>query len=266
MLFLGQFPLSFRPHRVVQERLVVCLEGYLRLRLPGGNRLRAQSCLLGNGLILEKGLVDARDAVIAVFCMAPFSQDYPSLACTMETVFPRLSVRHPLEQPLIRRLTVLRDSPSLSPADLHRALMGLIIPPLVSGIPFREYDHRIIEVATRIQACIGENLPLSELAGAVNLSDSRLEKLFKEQSGIPITQFRLRYRVFISIILLGLGYSVTEAALIAGFSSSAHFSRSFSAIIGLAPSTTFLKPPFLQTFIDDEVQRTIAPMTERHPV
>ena len=84
-----------------------------------------------------------------------------------------------------------------------------------------------------------------------------LEKLFKDQIGVPITKYRLRYRVFIGIIQLALGRSVTEAALTAGFASSAHFSKSFTAINGIPPSTTFLKPPYLEVLIAREIVETM---------
>ncbi|WP_181919375.1 helix-turn-helix transcriptional regulator [Alkalilimnicola ehrlichii] len=115
-------------------------------------------------------------------------------------------------------------------------------------------------MARRIRESSLENIPLSQFADAVRLSTSRLEKLFKEQVGLPITQYRTRYRVFISSILMALGHSMTEAALSAGFSSSAHLSRAYRAINGMTPSAVFLKPPCLNTIVDRSALNVVAPV------
>lgn len=209
--------------------------------------------------------MDARKAIIAVFYLPPFSQDYPALKSIMTEVAGDLAVDHPREDILIQRLRALRDGPPLSASAACNRLREWIIPQELRDVIFREFDYRILGAATAIHKSIGENLTLSHLAEAAHLSDSRLEKLFKDQAGIPFTQYRLRHRVFISVMLLAKGYSVTDAAMFAGFSNSAHFSRSFSAINGTTPSTTFMKPPYLETFIDDDVRETIESITRGQP-
>lgn len=265
LLFLGTFSVPHHTHRVVQEKLVVCLEGSLTLQPAGDQPIRSRSCLLRTGTVLGEAGLDVSQAVVALFHLPPFSQDYPALRRIMKPVAPGVHCDHPGEEALIRQLRTIRDGPGLPPNQVQEALQGLVVPSHLSTLVFRQFDPRILEVVQRIQASIGENLSLGELAAAVHLSDSRLAKLFKDQTGLPVTQYRLRYRVYISVILLALGHSVTEAALLAGFASSAHFSRSFSAINGLAPSTTFMKPPFLETFIDDAVLKMVRSITHRQP-
>jgi transcriptional regulator GlxA family with amidase domain len=143
-------------------------------------------------------------------------------------------------------------------------LRDFIVQPKLQNIIFKEFDPRIIAVIQRIRETVSENLSVNAFAESVYLSESRLEKLFKEQIGVPIRKYRLRYRVFIGTIQLALGRSVTDAALAAGFASSAHFSKSFSAINGIPPSTTFLKPPFLEVLIADEVLEAIYSKTRRN--
>lgn len=265
MLFLGTFSVPHRGHRVVQEKLIVCLEGTLSLHCPGGECIVARSCLLQTGVYLDTTEVDVGQAVVAVFYLQPFSQDYSALASVMQHAFAGVSFGHPLEASLIECLLSLRDGKPMLPKEIYTTLRRFLVPPELEARTFREFDHRVLSVVQTIRSAVGENHTLSDLAASVNLSDSRLEKLFKDQTGLPVTQYRLRYRVFISAVLLALGYSVTEAALVAGFSSSAHFSRSFSAINGMPPSATFMKPPFLETFIDDDVQTLVKSMTDRQP-
>ncbi len=265
MLFLGTFSVPHRDHRVVQEKLIVCLEGTLSLHCPGGECIVTRSCLLQTGVYLNTSQVDVGQAVVAVLYLQPFSQDYPALASVMQRAFAGVTFGHPLESPLIECLLSLRDGKASPPKETYARLRGLLVPPDLDGRMFREFDHRVLSVVQTIRGAVSENHTLSDLAASVHLSDSRLMKLFKDQVGLPVTQYRLRYRVFISVVLLALGYSVTEAALIAGFSNSAHFSRSFSAINGMPPSATFMKPPFLETFIDDDLQTLVESMTDRQP-
>lgn len=265
MLFLGTFNVPHRAHRVVQEKLIVCLKGTLSIHTPDGESIVTRSCLLQTGVYLDTTQVDAGKAVVAVCYLQPFSQDYPALASIMQPAFEGVSYGHPLEDSLIDCLLSLRDGKPQSPKDTYTALRRFLLPADLNARIFREFDPRILSVVQTIRSGISENHSLCDLAASVHLSDSRLEKLFKDQIGLPVTQYRLRYRVFISVILLALGYSVTDAALIAGFSNSAHFSRSFSAINGMPPSTTFMTPPFLETFIDDDVQKLVESMTDRQP-
>lgn len=265
MLFLGTRRSCHRPHRLVQEKLILCLEGSLSVRTGDGNRVHTGSCLLPVGITLDDDQVDISNAVIGLYFLAPFSQDYPALGSLMKPIAPGVFIQHPNETRLIEECLYLRDETELSPEEVYDRVRDMVVPPEVAALTFRQFDDRVLDVARIIRSRINENVTIAELAEAVNLSDSRLEKLFKEQTGLPITQYRMRYRVFVSALMLGLGRSVTDAALTAGFSSSAHFSRSYSATNGLAPSTTFLKPPHLRTLVDPRVIDSLAPILESEP-
>lgn len=106
---------------------------------------------------------------------------------------------------------------------------------------FRPVDPRIYGVVRRIQQTASTNRPLESFAREAGLSVSYLEKLFKEHLGLPFTRYRLRYRVHLAVVLLSLGYSITDAALKAGFSSSSHFSRTYRALTGETASQLLLK-------------------------
>lgn len=269
LLFLATARSRHRAHRSVQEKLILCLEGSLSVKLADGSRVHTGSCLISTGIAIDDDKINISNAVIAICFLAPFSQDYPALASLMTAVVPGIHIHHPNEQELIQTLLKVRDGPELSPDEAYNLTRDQVIPQDVSGLTFRQFDERVLEVARILRSTISENLTLGELADTVHLSESRLEKLFKDQAGIPITQYRLRYRLFVGTLLLAMGHSVTDAALAAGFSNSAHFSRSYSATNGLAPSTTFLKPPYLKTFIDERVLESMAgilnPQTEDSP-
>jgi len=86
-------------------------------------------------------------------------------------------------------------------------------------------DTRVAKAIAVIKEHCDQNLSVTEVAKQVNLSVSRLMQLFKQVTGSPIRRFRLWHRFFIVAARLTEGYSLTDAAIDAGFSDYAHFSR-----------------------------------------
>lgn len=93
---------------------------------------------------------------------------------------------------------------------------------------------------------------IEELAEQVQLSTGRLTHLFKEEVGIPIRRYLLWQRLLDACVYASLhaheevdcdgksDMSLTQAAHQAGFTDSAHFSRTFKSMFGLHPSS-FIK-------------------------
>jgi len=252
LLFLGVSHIPYREHQVVSDKLMVSIQGDITVTLKNGAKIITRSCLAKSGTTFDKQYIDATKATMAIYYLAPLTQDYSALESLMFKALEGLHYNHPQEDLLIKQLLHIRNE-SLPPEQAYPILRNFIVQPQLQDVIFKEFDTRIIKVIQRIRETVSNNLSVKAFAETVYLSESRLEKLFKEQIGVPITKYRLRYRVFIGIIHLALGRSVTDAALSAGFSSSAHFSKSFSAINGVPPSTTFLKPPFLEVFIANKV-------------
>jgi AraC-like DNA-binding protein len=251
-LYLGLMCVPHKDHAIVSDKLIVSLQGDFKITLENGDEILTRSCLLKAGMSFKKAKVNMDNAVMAVYYLAPLTQDYSSLESIMSWATCGLHYNHPEQDDLIDTLVNIRRT-STTPEQAYSQLRRFIITPSKEDFVFREFDDRIIEVVRQIRATASENLSLKEFANNVHLSESRLEKLFKEQMGIPITRYRLRYRVWIGIIHLALGQSITEAALAAGFASTAHFSKSFSATNGIPPSETFFKAPYLEVLIADKV-------------
>jgi AraC-like DNA-binding protein len=79
---------------------------------------------------------------------------------------------------------------------------------------------------------------LSVLSRRCGLDAGRLSRLFKQQMGLSIVQFRNHFRVQDFIVHFGQGERVTmlDAALRSGFGSYAQFHRAFHQVTGYAPS------------------------------
>ncbi len=252
LLYIGTTPEVHREHAIVSDKLMVILQGTINIVQDNGDKISTRTCLVKAGTDFKKSNIIANNVVVAIYYLAPLTQDYPALRSIMSYARNGVHYGHPDEGRLIQTLLTIRDT-SIEPEQTYNMLRPFIIQPHLKQYMFKEFDPRIIEVVGKIRTTVSENLSLNTFAQDVHLSESRLEKLFKDQIGVPITRYRLRYRVFIGIIHLAMGQSITEAALAAGFASTSHFSKSFSTINGVAPSAAFFKPPFLHVLIADEI-------------
>lgn len=77
---------------------------------------------------------------------------------------------------------------------------------------------------------------LEDASKLTNLSSSRFRALFMQQVGIPFRRYRLWRKMANVVSNVYSGKNLTEAALDAGFSDSAHLSASFKAMFGIQPS------------------------------
>ena len=97
-------------------------------------------------------------------------------------------------------------------------------------------DARIAKAIELITRDYATNVSIDEIASAVGLSAPRLIQLFKQVTGIPIRRFRLCHRIFVTLLNLGNGMSLTDAVVEAGFSDYSHFSRIFKELGSVKPS------------------------------
>ena len=106
------------------------------------------------------------------------------------------------------------------------------------GIP----NHRELSFPMRVvyymQEHIENNLSLQDLAQHFNYSESHLSFLFQKETGIsPINYFiRLKIQKACQYIEL-TSMKLSEIAIRLGFEEPAYFSRVFTKIIGMSPST-----------------------------
>lgn len=93
---------------------------------------------------------------------------------------------------------------------------------------------------SRVTAVVGEmrrpgNTSLEAIASRVGLSHSRFSHLFTSTVGGAPARYRRWRRLWIAAELLGRGERIVDAALEAGFSDSAHLTRTFVEMLGITP-------------------------------
>lgn len=100
----------------------------------------------------------------------------------------------------------------------------------------RAWPTAVEAVVSALPERLDGTLRLSTLAREVGLSASRLSHLLTANLGIPFRVYVLWLRLARAAGELAQGRTLTEAAHAAGFADSAHLSRVFRRMFGIAPS------------------------------
>ncbi len=98
-------------------------------------------------------------------------------------------------------------------------------------------DSRILHACHLINERLFEDFSIAELAKLVCLSPSRLEHLFRQQTGTTISQWREDQRLILARQLLQLTQSsISVVAASVGYKDQRYFSRVFRKRIGVSPT------------------------------
>jgi AraC family transcriptional regulator len=116
--------------------------------------------------------------------------------------------------------------------DLGRGLISHMAGSARADVPDLRIRKVIAWAAERLDGAVS----LSDAAPLVGLSATRLRHLFVEQTGLPFKTYLLWLRLTRALEQFAAGSSLTKAAHEAGFSDSAHLSRTFRRMFGIAPA------------------------------
>ncbi|PCJ41009.1 MAG: hypothetical protein COA99_09205 [Moraxellaceae bacterium] len=250
-LFLGTENVLFRNYTLAWDQLLVCMQGYMLIRKSSGEQVESRTCLIRAGTIVDNQDINTANSIVTIYYLNPISQDFGVLENRMKKAAKGICYSHVKQDQIIKKIRHIGHS-NATPEAAKVILMN-VLEQSAQPQKKKQYDPRIVKLVRIIRETVGENLSIHEYAESVHLSRSRLAKLFKQQMGIPITKYRLQIRVSYGVIHLAAGRSSTEAAYLSGFSSSGHFSKCFSDMIGVQPSSTFLTPPYVKAFIAEDV-------------
>lgn len=98
-------------------------------------------------------------------------------------------------------------------------------------------DQRVQIVIALIEKDLRRELSLEELAGAVNLSASRLRHLFNTEMGITPTQYLKSVRIRKAKEILETSFlSVKQIIDLVGIRDRSHFTSDFKKAYGVSPT------------------------------
>lgn len=214
--------------------VLVSLEDTLEVRDPlHGARLVSRSFLIPPGSQLE---FDTQGANVALFFLDDFGTDLERMQRRMHALahLGQQPVYHGLagEADVVEFANFLRfQRPSLESAG--QIIEEWLSRPAQAAQP---PDPRIVKAVQLLKGHSDQNVSVAWLAREVGLSAPRLTQLFKQTTGCSIRRFRLWHRIFVTAAKLTQSVPLTQAALAAGFSDYAQFSRTYRELVGASPS------------------------------
>jgi len=206
------------------------LAGSFRLGTPDGSWLSCGAAVIPAGV---RHALDVGGDPLAVF--------YPEPNVATFTDLVRLgSLWDATGRILVAQTATLSPFRALYENHISLNFAGEMLDDLVqflragSGTPL--LDPRIARVIEWLDRNPADLTNLDGLLKSDGLSASRFLHLFSEQIGVPFRRFRIWNRLRAASSMALRGTNLTEAAISAGFSDSAHFSRLHRETFGVTPS------------------------------
>ena len=123
--------------------------------------------------------------------------------------------------------------------DIGDRILERLLGPLQ---PELALDPRIQRVLDWLAGPDEGGITAGEAASVACLSESRFSHLFTKETGLPFRTYVLWRRLMQAVQCKAAGATLTEAAHQAGFSDSAHFSRTFQRMFGISADAMWLRP------------------------
>lgn len=228
-LYIGS-TLNTSVHTAHAFKIYIAIEGEFDLLLDGSRRWESLKSIVIAPDCPHK--VAGASAVVAVFYLIPETVE----GQRMSRYYCQQDVFAPAQQAvncLAPRLNEIWEQGCWDD-EITSNFFSDMFPTPSANVKF---DRRIAFTLEYLGAELNHRVTITELSSAVSLSPSRLEHLFREQVGISISRYLLWIRIKKALEMMCLGTSLTEVAYAVGFADSAHLSRTFRRLIGLAPST-----------------------------
>jgi AraC-like DNA-binding protein len=201
-------------HQHAAPAVVIGIDG--PLRFVAGRTHESRAALLAPGFSHAVGL----SGRLAMFLLPPH-------ALSAGATLPVRDLPHPERWVELGQAVLRGELRDLAPVDdaLARERLNL-----------RPVDDRLRAALAQVSGRLEENLPVEAVAADARLSASRLMALSREQLGTSLRGYRRWLRTLRVARAYAAGGSLTEAALEAGFSSSAHLSMATREHFGIRPS------------------------------
>jgi AraC-like DNA-binding protein len=140
----------------------------------------------------------------------------------------------------LQEARVMHARQTLASTDTEELSIDTIVKMI--GIKPKHPTHKRMErVLQAIERQPEEFECIEDAARLAHLSASRFRAVFAEHVGLPFRRYRLWRKMARVVSLVSEGRNLTDAALDAGFTDSAHLSTTFKRMFGISPG--FLLDP-----------------------
>jgi AraC family transcriptional regulator len=220
---------DFHSHHAIQVALTLS-GGEVRFRLPGQEWKAYEAAVVAAH---QSHAFEADEELVAFVFVEPESREGQAIRERFCEGIAPLS-----DQTLHPDIAALAAAYNEKGADQHliacaRAVLTSLA--ATSPLPAIPLDKRILRATELLHECLGQTINLADIADAVHLSPERFRHLFIKETGIRFRPYVLWLRLESSISSYAAGASLTEASHEGGFADSAHFSRTFKRMFGVAP-------------------------------
>jgi AraC-like DNA-binding protein len=164
----------------------------------------------------------------------------------IQGIVPDKYLEFEIQNGILERMMTESNFPQISIGYIK----GILGNALNTSISKRLIDKRIELVLRSIEALPVKKTACKKLTKTTNLSESRLQHLFKLETGISIKHYLLWRKMIDGIMYVVGGVNFTEAAYNAGFSDSAHMSRTFKKMFGINLIGLFCDSRSVQVIIE----------------
>ena len=238
VLYLGDsFDPQMHSHHAVQ--CCIALKGKLRISWAGVDSWQTcTAAVIGSNVSHS---IANPDGPLCLLYLEKTSNNYRSIlehhcvTTECQTRSEPLILEHPVSKNIREQLLQAMSS-KIEPNranDLKKQCLKLFNSYIADA---QSIDPRIGKLLNFLHRKPGGQFSGIDLADVACLSESRMQHLFKQHMGIPIRRYILWMRLRYVLELVLTGTSLTAAAYESGFSDSAHYSRTFKAMYGIAPS------------------------------
>ncbi|WP_194542967.1 response regulator [Paenibacillus sp. JZ16] len=212
-----------------QEPLALEYKDELLLALRSGNAVRTDAILSEISEALQKRISRQNPD----YLLSLYDELAASAIRTLYEMVPYSEI-----QPMIQKFRTVQGTAGLPLASLQRHLHALCTEgaELVRRNSLSEGQKVIYNAIGYIKGRLSEDITVGECAAYVHLSASYFSSLFKQVTGMTVTQFITSERIQKARLLLVEGAQVQEVAAAVGYEERRYFSEMFKKITGQTPS------------------------------
>ena len=209
-------------HSHMAAHIIISTEGRIKVQCAGAEYL----C---NGILIPSGVshtVETFGNSVLVFlydCTTEVAKQIREVTCIPDEVCKEIT-----------QLYADMESASDRYYGFEQAVLSRLG---ITGTAANVTDERIQTAMQLIRGKFTEKVTCQDVADAVHLSQSRFSHLFRERVGMTFAAYLIYQRIMYVYTQMFWGKSITEAALEAGFSSSAHFADVNRRVFGISAST-----------------------------
>ena len=158
--------------------------------------------------------------------------------CHQLQIRPAILPLTPLLEQIVLRISSWRDNPP--PASFRRNLLIVLCEEMQAATELPLHlpmpaDPRLKRLVAELSQRPDDGRPLRNWARSIGMSERSLVRIFQQETGVPIGQWRNQLRMLIALEKLSDGMSVTNTCFAVGYDSVSGFIKAFKRALGVTP-------------------------------